>query len=229
MKTLIIKNIPSEGPGTIIEFLNLRGLPYRIVEASLEPIPDIDEYDVLIVMGGPMAVYEMDRYPFLRDVAWVIEKAIKKNKRVLGICLGAQLIAHVLGAKVYKGKEEEIGWLDIEPTLEGARDAVLRMVVEGSGTTKVLQWHGDTFDLPEGSIRLAFSQLYLNQAFRYDNCYALQFHIEVTPEMIREWFSDREDLPYIMEETKRLYPRYRLRADQFYTAFFNLHNKDTRG
>ncbi len=129
MKTLIIKNILSEGPGIIIEFLNLRGLPYRIVEASLEPIPDIDENDVLIVMGGPMAVYEMDRYPLLRDVARIIEKAIKKNKRVLGICLGAQLIAHVLGAKVYIGKKEEIGWIDIEPTLEGARDDVFRMVV----------------------------------------------------------------------------------------------------
>ncbi len=221
MMTLIVKNIPSEGPGTITEFLNLKGLPYRIVEASLGPLPDINHYDALIVMGGPMAVYEMEQYPFLKDVAGLLEKAIKGNKRVLGICLGAQLIAHVLGARVYRGEQKEIGWLDIETTLEGARDQVFRNAVEGSGTTKVLQWHGDTFDLPAGSIRLASSRLYPNQAFRYGNCYALQFHIEVTPEMIKEWFSERDDLPYIMKETERLYPRYRLRADLFYRAFFN--------
>ncbi len=221
MNVFIIKNIPSEGPGTITEFLDTRGLSYRIVEASREPLHNIDNYDALIVMGGPMAVYDMERHPFLKDVAGLIERAIKDNKKVLGICLGAQLIAHVLGARVYRGEKEEIGWFDIEPTLDGARDEVFRTLVEGSGTTKVFQWHGDTFDLPEGSINLASSKLYPNQAFRYDNCFALQFHIEVTPEMIKEWFSEREDLPHIMKETERLYPRYRLRADLFYRAFFN--------
>jgi len=221
MNVLIIKNVVSEGPGTILEFLKGNNFHFRIVEAGIgEPIPSPDNFSSIVIMGGPMAVYEMEQYPFLKDVASTIEKALKMNKRVLGICLGAQLMAYVLGARVYQGHKKEIGWLPIEPTIDGARDEVFKYVVEPMDKTMVLQWHGDTFDIPSGAVRLASSKDYPNQAFRYGNSYALQFHIEVNPEIIKEWFEDREDFQEILKDTERLYPRYRLRADLFYRAFF---------
>ncbi len=221
MSVLIIKNIVSEGPGTILEFLKDNGIPFDIIEAGLgEKIPSPENFNSVVIMGGPMAVYEMEQYPFLKDVANTIERAFEMNKKVLGICLGAQLMAHVLGAKVYQGHKKEIGWLPIEPTIDGARDEVFRNAIEPLDQTLVLQWHGDTFDIPSGGVRLASSRDYPNQAFRYGNSYALQFHIEVNPEIIKEWFQDREDFHEIFKNTERLYPRYRLRADLFYRAFF---------
>lgn len=222
MGALIIKNIVTEGPGTILDFLKREGIDYKIVEAGLgEEIPSPDGFSHIVIMGGPMGVYEMENFPFLKDVALTIERAIRADKKVLGICLGAQLMAHVLGARVYPGDEKEIGWLGIKATIDGARDEVFRRVIDPVSETMVLQWHGDTFDLPHGAIRLASSRLYENQAFRYGNCYALQFHIEVTPDIIGEWFRDRGDFNEIMKDTDRLYPRYRLRADLFYRAFFS--------
>lgn len=222
LTALIIKNTPLEGPGTIAEFLERSNIPHKIVEAgSGEKIPSLDGYNYLIVMGGPMAVYEMDKYPFLKDVAYRIEEALKKGLRVLGICLGAQLFAHVLGSKVYPGEVKEIGWCDIKATLDGRKDEVFRTIIEPSGNATVLQWHEDTYDLPSGAIRLAYSDLFPEQAFRYSDSYALQFHIEVTPEIVGEWFSDREDGELIRRQTQKLYPRYRLKAHRFYKAFFN--------
>jgi GMP synthase-like glutamine amidotransferase len=221
MKVLIIKIVVSEGPGTILNFLKNRNISFRVVEAGLgEPIPSLNTFSSIVIMGGPMAVYEMERYPFLKNVASTIEKALKMNKKVLGICLGAQLIAYVLGAKVYRGHKEEIGWLPIEPTINGVRDKIFGQLIEPIGYTMVLQWHGDTFDIPSGAVKLASSKNYPNQAFKYNNSYALQFHIEVTPDIIKEWFQDREDLQEILKNTEKFYPRYRLRADLFYEAFF---------
>ncbi len=222
MKTLIIKNTPLEGPGTITEFLTRHTIDYRTIEAGIgEEIPSLDGYKYLIVMGGPMAVYEMDKYPFLKKVALSMEEALKRGIKILGICLGAQLLAHILGSRVYPGEWKEIGWLDIKATIDGGRDEVFRTIIEPSGNATVLQWHGDTYELPQGAIRLASSEFFTEQAFRYKDSYALQFHIEVTPEIVREWFIDREDLDLIMKRTQALYPRYRLKADLFYRAFFN--------
>lgn len=169
-----------------------------------------------------MAVYEMDKYPFLTSVALSMEKALKKGIKILGICLGAQLLAHVLGSRVYPANASEIGWYKIKATIDGARDEVFRTLIELSDNTVVFQWHGDTYELPEGATRLASSDLFKEQAFRYKDSYGLQFHIEVTPEIVREWFSDREDLGIILNQTAIYYPRYRLKADLFYRAFFNL-------
>ncbi|MBI4683731.1 MAG: type 1 glutamine amidotransferase [Nitrospirae bacterium] len=225
MAVLIIKNTHTEGPGTIEGFLKTASIPFVVSEiGSGEQPPDIEGFDSLIIMGGPMGVYEMEKYPFLKKEAKIIEKTINRGVRVLGICLGSQMIAHVLGARVYPGTEKEIGWYDVHVTLDGARDHVFRTLTEpASSCFPAFQWHGDTFDLPQGAIRLASSKLYMNQAFRYgDNCYALQFHIEVTPDMIREWFSDINsmDLMAISNETGRLYPRCMLRANLFYKFFF---------
>ncbi len=225
MKILIVKNIPLEGPGTIEEFLKKKGVSYEIVEFSKgEIVKSSKGYTHLVVMGGPMAVYEMDRYPYLRDEADLIEEFIEKGKAVLGICLGAQMIAHVLGARVYPGDEKEIGWYRVDLTEDGLTDpAMMCLEVDRTGKAEVFQWHGDTFDLPEGAVRLASSEIYPNQAFRYSEaCYALQFHIEITPEMLKEWFEDDPEGTKNVLYAETIFNDYLRRAEGFYSRFFGL-------
>ena len=226
MSVLIVKNIAAEGPGTIEEFLKERGMSYSILEmydCHVE-IPDIRNHSHLVVMGGPMAVYESSRYEYLSIELAMIRSFIKKKTPVLGICLGAQMIAHAVGAEVYAGGTLEIGWNKVEITPEGMEDPVLSgIAVDGGQVAEVFQWHGDTFDLPKNSVRLSSSSVYKNQAFRYkENVYGLQFHIEVTPEIIREWFADEKgDTPDDMfRQSDSIYPEYRKRAMKFYEKFF---------
>lgn len=226
MKVLIVKNIPAEGPGTIEDYLKDRGLPYRIVEFSEgETVTDVGEYSHLVIMGGPMAVYEMDKYTYLKTEAELIDNFIKSGRSVLGICLGAQMIAHVLGARVYPGGIKEIGWYRVEITPEGMEDEVFSTLSMGYRPhADVFQWHGDTFDLPWNAVRMSTSEVYQDQAFRYgEKTYALQFHIEVTPEIIEEWFRDEEefDLEDMLVQTRRIFPEYRKRAMNFYKKFFS--------
>ncbi|OGW39336.1 MAG: hypothetical protein A2010_04220 [Nitrospirae bacterium GWD2_57_9] len=225
MNVLIIKNIASEGPGTIEGHLQAEQIPYSIVDLSREePVQDLNSFSHMVVMGGPMAVYEMHLHPWLREEARLIELAIKSSKHVLGICLGAQMIAHVLGAKVYAGGKKEIGWYDVHLTAEGMKDQVMSTLsVNGSSRAEVFQWHGDTFDLPAGAVLLASSDLFPNQAFRYsDRVYALQFHIEVTPAIVLDWLKDEKtvDLNTVQSSSSRIYDRYRQRASNFYRRFF---------
>jgi len=221
MNALLIKNSPKEGPGNIIQYAMDNGIEFHTVEAYLnQGIYNVKRYQFLIVLGGPMGVYEMDRYPFLIKVAKAIEDAFKKEIKVLGICLGCQLMAYVLGSKVYRGKTQEIGWYDIEFTEEGFMDPCVSMLSDASGKTKVFQWHNDTFDLPYGATRLAFSSIFFEQVFRYSNSYGLQFHPEVTPEMILSWLKDREDLIEIIDDTAVYYYQYRQKVKSFYSSFF---------
>ncbi|MFN7065054.1 MAG: type 1 glutamine amidotransferase [Aquificaceae bacterium] len=221
MRVLVIKNSPLEGPGTIEDFLKDQHIQYKIVEAGLgEKITSLDGYSHLVVLGGHMGVYEMDKYPFLREIALLMEGALKKGVRILGICLGAQLFAHLLGSRVYPGKAKEIGWLKIKATNEGLMDEVFRTLIEPSGDAIVFQWHGDTYHLPEGAIRLASSELFPEQAFRYGDSYALQFHIEVSLEMVGDWFADSKELNPMLSKGREVYPTYREKAELFYKNFF---------
>jgi GMP synthase-like glutamine amidotransferase len=226
MNVLILKNIANEGPGTIEEYLREERISYSIVDLRPgERLPDVNHFTHLIIMGGPMAVYEMERHSFLREEADFILKAVKSKMHVLGICLGAQMLAHVLGAKVYSGGRKEIGWYQAAITPEGMRDPVMvSLALEGRPEARVFQWHGDTFDIPKGAVRLASSDLFPNQAFRYSNrVYALQFHIEVTPAIVLDWLKNEKeiDLRSMKEESDRIYPAYRVRAMNFYRRFFN--------
>lgn len=225
MRVLIIKNIQIEGPGTIEEYLKAIKAPYQIINISgCEKVPDLSGFTHLVIMGGPMAVYEMEGYPFLKKEALLIERAIRSGLHVLGICLGAQMIAHVLGARVFPGRVKEIGWYEVSLTEEGKRDQVMSQISD-NGKATVFQWHGDTFDIPNGAVRLASSELFENQAFRYsEGVYALQFHIEVTPDIIREWFKNERDfdLSGTISETVRLFQTYHRRAKDFYSKFFTL-------
>lgn len=222
---LVIKNVSVEGPGTIEDHLRTGNIPCTTIELEQgQPLPEIQSFSHIVILGGPMAVYEMDRTPYLKEEAALIEKAVKAGKHVLGVCLGAQMLAHVLGARVYPGGAKEIGWYDVTLTEEGMRDGCMaELGVEGGKTAQVFQWHGDTFDLPAGAVRLASSDLYPNQAFRYgDHAYALQFHIEVTPGIVTGWLRSEKgvDFPVIDKRSQEIYGPYRIRAEGFYRRFF---------
>ncbi len=228
MAVLIIKNITSEGPGTIEDFLTKEEIPFSIIElGSGQTPPPLEGFNSLVVMGGPMGVYELERYPHLVIESRIIREAINRDMRVLGICLGSQIIAHCLGAEVYPGPEKEIGWYHVNLTGDGLKDPLMRRLAihpkvgDFWRKFKVFHWHGDTFDLPLGAVLLASSELYKNQVFRYgDNVYGFQFHMEVTKDMLTEWFQGMPDIDKIMKETERIYEEYRGRAINFYKVFF---------
>jgi GMP synthase-like glutamine amidotransferase len=229
MSVLVCKNITSEGPGTIEDYLKAEEIPYRIIDLSLgEEIPNPKAYDFLIMMGGPMSVNESDAYPYIKTEEALTRQFIEQGKGVLGICLGAQIMAKALGAQVYRGSQREIGWLDITLTPDGLIDPIIRPYatspIDGnlSQKLKVFQWHGETFDIPNGAVRLAGSPLYPNQAFRYGpRAYALQFHIEVTKEMVYDWLKDEDiDHDRLREETQELYDEYHRRAWNLYQCLF---------
>lgn len=229
MSVLILKNIPSEGSGTIEGFLLKNGIHYRVVDCGKEEIPESNGFDVLVMMGGPMSVNEEEIYPYIKREMALVKDFIAEGKKVFGVCLGAQIMAKALGAKVYAGPEKEIGWYDIEITEDGLRDSLVKKLAVQPGTGdfrkmfKVFHWHGETFDIPDGAVRLVKSAIYPNQAFRYgDNAYALQFHIEVTRDMVFEWLKNEPvDMSRVKCQTDSVYDEYLGRAMNFYKAFFS--------
>lgn len=143
-----------------------------------ETLPEVGDLDVLIVMGGPMGADDEARYPWMAAEKHFIEQCLHADKKVLGVCLGAQLIARVLGAPVSRNPEREIGWFPVQSTDTGRADPIGRLFNDGPA---VLHWHGDTFALPAGALHLARSWGCENQAFRYgNNVLALQFHLEMS-------------------------------------------------
>jgi len=226
VSVLIVKNVTAEGPGTLEEHLRAANRPMTLIDLERgDPLPAEPSCSHLIILGGPMAVYEMDQVPYLRKETKLIEQGLKAGIPVLGVCLGSQLLAHVLGAPVYRGGTQEIGWDEVALTDEGVQDRCMRhLAIDGSRTAQVFQWHGDTFDLPAGGVRLASSAAYPNQAFRYgSSAYALQFHIEVTPDIVRGWLGNVPgiDLPGIDRHSREIYGPYRDRARGFYQSFFS--------
>jgi GMP synthase-like glutamine amidotransferase len=233
MAVLICKNIESEGPGTIEDYLKVTDISYQVVELSRgEKLPDPDDFDSLVIMGGPMSVNEDGIYPYIKEEEKLVKSFIARDEKILGICLGAQIMAKALGARVYAGPQKEIGWYNIELTGEGLEDPLMRslafhpVVKDFWRQFKVFHWHGETFDIPSGAVRLASSMLYPNQAFRYGaHAYAFQFHIEVRKEMILEWLRDEPDFPRIKRDTETFYEEYAGRAGNFYKDFFLNKNK----
>jgi GMP synthase (glutamine-hydrolysing) len=147
-------------------------------------LPEIEAIDWLIVLGGPMNIYEEDKYPWLTTEKTFIRKAIESDKTVIGICLGAQLITDVLGAKVYLGKYKEIGWFPISLTQRAQQSNIFGFLPE---QFNVFHWHGDTFDLPAGAVHLARSEACENQAFIYNGrVLGLQFHLESTEQSVQQ-------------------------------------------
>lgn len=191
-KLLVFQHIERENPGYITEYAKERGIELHLLALWGEyDMPELSKYDALVVLGGSMGVYE--KYPGKEDELTAIRENIGKVP-MLGICLGAQLLAHALGAKVYphvvNGEHiKEVGYYDVGLTEKGKANRLFKGFPQ---EFKVLQWHGDTFDMPEGGGLLAEAPLCKNQAFAYgDSTFGLQFHIEAPPKMVETWI--RED------------------------------------
>jgi GMP synthase (glutamine-hydrolysing) len=190
---LVLRQVPHETAGTAADAIAAAGLQCRSVDLFCDPPDQLDLGGVpgLVVLGGPMNVDETDRYPFLAaEVAWLAE-AVRRRLPTLGICLGAQLLAKALGARVYANGVKEIGWHEVELTPAAGADPLLAGL---DAQLPVFQWHGDTFDLPRGAVHLAASPACRHQAFRFGpNAWGLQFHIEVTAAMIEDWLTTAEN------------------------------------
>jgi len=186
-RILVFKHVAHEPLGKLDPLLRDAGFRIRFVNFHRDPDaqPDIDKYDGLVVLGGPMSVNDAARYPHLTTEMKAIERAMADDKPVLGICLGAQLTAAALGARVRKAPAREIGWYALRPTPAATTDPVLQHV--GDPET-LFQWHSDTFDIPTGATHLAASDTCEAQAFRHgDNVYGFQFHLEVDAPMVHRW------------------------------------------
>jgi GMP synthase (glutamine-hydrolysing) len=193
-KVLVFQHVAHEILGTLNPLLKKRGFRVRYVNFGREPgaAPSLDKYNGLIVLGGNMGVYEAADYPHIQVELKLIEAALKKDIPVLGICLGAQMLAHVLGAKVSKSPEKEIGWNEIELTGAGKKDPVLS---EFRQKETVFQLHGDMFEIPRTAEHLASSRVCAGQAFRAGvKVYGFQFHLEVDEAMIRRWLTMSHNL-----------------------------------
>jgi GMP synthase (glutamine-hydrolysing) len=184
MRTLVLQHIACEPPGIYEDVLRERGAELVRVELDEgEEIPN-GGFDAIVAMGGPMSVNDEDSLPWLAGEKRFVAREVRGGTPYWGVCLGVQLLASALGARVYQGDEPEVGLLPVELTDEGRADPVF---AGAPGSLVTLQWHGDTFDLPEGAVRLAGSPAYPNQAFRYARAYGVQFHLEVSTDMAREW------------------------------------------
>ena len=185
MRALILQHIACEPPGVFEDVLRERGTELHRVELDEgEPLPDWRGFDAIVAMGGPMSANDDAELPWLVSEKKSIGEAVRAGVPFWGVCLGVQLLAASLGARVYRGPEPEVGLLSVTLTSEAHADPVFSAASQDLVT---LQWHGDTFDLPAGAVRLAGSPAYPNQAFRFERAYGVQFHLEVSGEMAREW------------------------------------------
>ncbi len=201
-KIMVVQHVGHEPLGTLNPMLKAAGFRIRYVNFGREPdkAPSLEGYRGLIVLGGPMGVYEAENLPHLKHEMTMIEDALKRDLPVLGICLGSQLLAHVLGSTVRKGKTMEIGWLDVERT--EATDPLFQTYAPSE---KVFQLHQDTFDIPKDAVQLARSALYEGQAFRYgQKAYGLQFHLEVDKAMVLRWLKIADNIQ-MLKDSKGLY------------------------
>jgi GMP synthase-like glutamine amidotransferase len=188
MGVLVLQHIACEPPGAYEDVLRGQGWSLMRVELDEgEPLPDWRLFDALIVMGGPMSANDDAALPWLRAEKGLIAQSVRAGLPVWGVCLGAQLLAASLGARVYTGSRPEVGVCSVELTQAAERDPVFACLPRVLPT---LQWHGDSFDLPEGAILLAGSTRYPNQAFRVGElAYGLQFHLEASEQMASEWLA----------------------------------------
>jgi GMP synthase-like glutamine amidotransferase len=188
MSLLVLQHIKCEGPGYIADFAASRGLELEVIRVfDGTPIPEPQDAQAMIVLGGPMNVYEEERYPWLVAENTAIQAAIAEDMPYLGICLGSQLLAKALGASIVRNPVEEIGFGDVTLAPGAMQDPLFQ---EFSNVLPAFHWHEDTWELPDGSTLLASSAACPHQAFRYGRAYGLQFHVETTPEMVSDWIGE---------------------------------------
>lgn len=193
-KVIVFQHVAHRILGTLNPTLKSHKLNIRYINFDRTPHehPSIDRYNGLIVLGGHMGVYEADKYQHIKTELKLIEEALKKDIPILGICLGAQLLAHALGAEVKKHTIKEIGWCDVDFNQEALNDPLFNHF---RPKEKLFQLHGDAFAIPDSATKLASSELCPSQAFRYGKkVYGLQFHLEVDEAMIHRWLSYESNL-----------------------------------
>jgi GMP synthase (glutamine-hydrolysing) len=228
---LVIKQVEHEGPGLIESIFTANGWSLKTVELSQgEKLPsDFDETGALVVLGGPMNVYEEKQHPYLKEEESLIRKALIEEIPVLGICLGAQLLAKTCGARIKKAPRKEIGWYKVEKTSDGKGDTLFN---KGPDQIQVFQWHEDTFDVPQGAVLIAEGRDCKNQAFRVgQNAYGFQFHIEVTEDMIRNWLQSGQDgvtVEKILRDTKKVWESYHMEAKRILSNFMRIAESSLR-
>lgn len=195
-RLLVLQHVAAEPLGTLDPLIRRRGHRIRYVNFQRDPEarPSLDRYRGLIVLGGPMNVDEQARHPHLKTELALIERALGEGKPVLGICLGAQLLAHALGAPVRRHACPEIGWYRLATTEHGRRDPVLEPL---GAALPVFQWHRYAFEVPTGAVHLAETETCPNQAFRWgEDAYGFQFHLEMDQALIARWL----DTPHYRAE-----------------------------
>lgn len=224
MKVVAFRHLFSEGLGSLAQVIEKVGGSYQYVDTYRGDLEGFDPLspDLLIVLGGAPGVYQADDYPFLKTEMKMIEQRLAKDLPVMGICLGAQMMAHVLGSRVFPGTNgSEIGWVQLRVT-DAGKDSPIRHFDQSE--THMLQWHGDTFDLPKGAVLLASSDKYENQAFRYGrNALGLQFHCEVTPGMLQGWsvagaglvVQKKLDVHRLRADTEEFGPHLMVQSEKF--------------
>jgi GMP synthase-like glutamine amidotransferase len=184
MNIHILQHVPFESPGIITDWAKDHNYPvtYTLLFENEISWPTMNDWDMLVIMGGPMSVNEEDQFAWLKTEKDFIKQAIATGKPVLGICLGSQLLAEALGAIVYPNKEKEIGFFPVRKTAAGKQEEFFEAAPD---EWNVFHWHGDTFDLPEGASLLFTSKACKHQAFRKGNCVGIQFHPEVDVPLIQ--------------------------------------------
>jgi GMP synthase (glutamine-hydrolysing) len=195
---LVLQHADCEPPGVYEDELLERGIAFRrVLVDDSDELPDWRDFTAIVAMGGAMGAYEDDAYPWLAAERTLIANAVRSGVPYWGVCLGAQLLAASLGARVAPGGGPELGVLPVQLTDAAARDPVF---AGAPRTFSTLQWHGDTYELPDGAVRLAGSDLYEQQAFVLGRAYALQFHLEVDSELAAEWMA----IPAYVQELEQL-------------------------
>jgi len=239
-RLLVFQHVAAEPLGTLDPLIRGRG--HRIRFANFERHPDaqpnIDRYRGLIVLGGPMNVEDQAQRPHLRTELKAIERMLEQGKPVLGICLGAQLLAHVLGAPIRRMDRAEIGWHRLRPTPDGQQDPVLAALGEDA---PVFQWHGYRFEIPDGATHLARTSGCDEQAFRWgDQAYGFQFHLEMNEALIERWLAtpvyreelaalgDGNDEAAIRRQTHEHIASMKARADDVFNGFLDLVGRPQR-
>ena len=233
-KLLVFQHSAREPLGLLDPMLRRAGFRIRYVNFSRQPglQPDVGRYHGLVVLGGPMNVDQADRFPHLATEIDVIRAALRLDIPILGICLGAQLLAAALGADVRPHTVREIGWYRLHPTAAAGEDLLCRHF---DGSQHVFQWHAYTFDLPPGAVHLASTPTCPNQAFRYgDRAYGLQFHLEADEQQIHSWLQVPEyraeaeaagpahHLDHILRDTHGHAPSARHASELVFAAFIEL-------
>jgi len=239
-RVLVFQHVAVEPLGTLDALIRARGHRIRFHNFERDPDaqPNVERYRGLIVLGGPMNVEDQNRRPHLKTELRSIERALEQGKPVLGICLGAQLLAHVLGAPVQRHRQAEIGWYDMHMSAEGRSDPVLGAAGE---RLPVFQWHSYAYELPHGATHLARTETCEQQAFRFgSNAYGFQFHLEADAEVIERWLglpSFRAELTAaglpadadtIRAETVKLAAATRHSADAVFNNFLDLVGRPNR-